>query len=451
MFRSSRSGRDLQGLAGVACRLALALGAALLLAGAAPPVAAPAAGAGPTVYAVRVEGMIDPGLAAIVESAVRQAAADPGTRAVALVIDTPGGLVSAAERIRDVLLASSAETVAFVEGRAASAGALIALAAHRVYMRPGTSIGAAEPVPYSDKAVSYVAGVFRSTAEARGRDPRVAAAMVDKSVQIPGLTTGRPLTLTWRQAVSLRIADGEAPDLSAALRLAGLADAGVVWYRPGVDEAVARFLTSPWVASLLLLLGAGGLALEMTKPGLGVPGLVGIVSLTAFFASHYLVGAARWLELTLVLLGALLLVIETFVPGFGVFGIAGMVAIGAGVVLSAPTPQQATLYLAVTAVGAVLVLIAVARYISRHGMIQWLRLDQRLGRQEGVVAPRADLEQLVGTRGVAVTPLRPSGVAVFDDRRIDVVTQGEFVPSGRAVEVILVEGTRIVVRAVDGA
>ncbi|BDG61414.1 NfeD family protein [Caldinitratiruptor microaerophilus] len=429
-----------------------ALGVLLVLAG--PPSARAASGPAPPggrVYAVHVRETIDPGLAAIVQGAVRRAEADPAARGLAIVVDTPGGLVQAAEGIRNALLNTRLATVAFVEGRAASAGALVTLAAQRVYMRPGSSIGAAEPIPYSDKAVSYVAGLFQATAEARGRDPRVAAAMVDKSVTIPGVTTGKPLTLTWRQAVSLGIADGEAADLGTALRAAGLGGAEVTWYEPGRGERVARYLTSPWVASLLLLLGVGGLALEMAKPGLGLPGLVGLVSLVAFFASHYLIGTARWLELTLVLLGAALLVIEMFVPGFGVFGVAGAIAVGAGIFLSAPTPGLAATYLAITAVGAVLVLAALARYISRHGMIRWLTLEERLGREQGVVPGRVELAALVGARGVAVTPLRPAGVAVFGDRRVDVVTQGEFVPPGQTVEVILVEGTRVVVRAAGSA
>ncbi|MFO7171797.1 MAG: NfeD family protein [Bacillota bacterium] len=431
--------------------LALVLAAGLMAPLLAPPaVAAPEAEA--SFLAFRVTGEINPGLAAMLDRAVARAEAGaPEVRALVLVIDTPGGLVAAAERMRDALLRTRVPTLAYVEGHATSAGALVALAAQHLYMAPGSTIGDAEPIPYSDKAVSYVRGLFEATAEARGRDVRVAAAMVDKKVEIPGVTTGLPLNLRYSQAVELGIADGVAENLTEALRAAGLGEGEVVWYRPTASERAARFLTQSWVASLLLLIALGALALEMATPGVGLPGAVGVGALVVFFGSHLLVGTANWLEIGLVILGILLLVVEVFVPGFGIFGIAGLAALAAGIFLIAPDARTAALYLAVAAFGFLALLLAFFRFLSRRGFIPWLTLERRLDREAGFVAPRAASADLVGARGEAVTPLRPAGVARLGDRRVDVVTEGEFLPAGTPVEVVAVDGTRVVVRALAPA
>lgn len=410
-----------------------------LLALAAPAAAAPAAG---RVYAVAVKDTVEPGLAGIVGNALRRAEAE-GAAGLALVVDTPGGQVDAAVRIRDALLRARVPTVAFVEGRAVSAGALIALAAEKVYMAPGSQMGDAEPIPYSDKAVAYVAGEFKAVAEARGRDPQVAAAMVDKALN---KETGKPLTLSYREAQRAGMADGEARDLAEALARAGLPGT-VVWYEPSLSEQAARFLTQPLVAVLLLVIGVTAAAIEFVKPGVTLPGLIAVVALGAFFASHYLLGSVTWLEVGLVLLGLLLLAVEIFVPGFGVFGVAGIVSVLAGVFLSAPTRTLAAWYAAITLLGATVAGAFLVYRFSRHGLGHWLTLQTRLDTPHGYVPQRQALAELTGARGTALTPLRPAGVALFGEQRVDVVTEGEFLPAQTAVVVLKVEGTRVVVRA----
>ena len=157
---------------------------------------APAQAARPIVYQVPVAGTIDLGLAPFIDRTLKEAEASSAA-AVVLEIDTFGGRVDAAVLIRDTLLRSRVRTIAFVNKRAISAGALIALAGNTIAMAEGGTIGAATPVevgpggpaqPVAEKTVSYMRTEFRSTAEARGRPPELAEAMVDADIEVPGVS-----------------------------------------------------------------------------------------------------------------------------------------------------------------------------------------------------------------------------------------------------------------------
>ncbi|MBD5634624.1 MAG: ATP-dependent Clp protease proteolytic subunit, partial [Candidatus Eremiobacteraeota bacterium] len=163
--------------------------------------AAPAGGAVGDVIIVPIEGTVDEGMAHLVQRAVAEANATHA-RAVVLDVNTPGGLVSAAFEIRDAMLSANVPTLAYVSERAYSAGALISLSARRIVMAPGSSIGAAEPIPNDPKHVSALRAEFASTAGLNHRDETLAAAMVDKSVAAPGYKKpGTILTFTAAEAL----------------------------------------------------------------------------------------------------------------------------------------------------------------------------------------------------------------------------------------------------------
>ncbi len=149
------------------------------------------AASGP-VYVVPVEGTIDNVLSSYISRAVADAES-AGAGLIIFHIDTFGGLVDAADAIRKTILDAEPTTVAFIDKNAASAGALISYASDRIVMVPGGSIGAATVVEgvggeaAPDKYQSYMRGLMRSTAEANGRDPRIAEAMVDQSIEIEGI------------------------------------------------------------------------------------------------------------------------------------------------------------------------------------------------------------------------------------------------------------------------
>lgn len=410
------------------------------------------------VYRVAVTGVIENGLAPYIARAIDAAAAG-GASAVILDIDTPGGRVDAAERIADAIRGSSIPVTAWVHPRAFSAGALIALAADRIYMTPGGVMGAATPVDgqgtkASEKMVSAMRAEFRALAEARGRDPRLAEAMVDEAVDIPELApTGQLLTLTTTQAINAGYAEGEAADLEALLVALELPGARVESVELNWAEHLVRFLTHPAVSPLLLSLGMLGLIFEIKSGAFGVGGLLSVMSLGLFFGSSFLIGLAGWEEVILLGVGLIAVAVEIFVlPGFGVAGVLGALFLGAAVVLAmlgaAPTGADmvgafAVLGLALVISGAVI--FAWLRHLPTSQRFTGLLLKNSAQRSEGYLSGEVR-EDLIGITGVALTDLRPAGTAEINGERMDVVSEGDFVKAGATITVVRSEGFRHVVR-----
>jgi membrane-bound serine protease (ClpP class) len=427
------------------------------------PVRAQAAA---VVYVAPVEGIIDLGLAPFIKRALDEAQ-QARAAAVILPINTFGGRVDAAVLIRDALLTATVPTVAFIDKRAISAGALIALAAGKIAIAQGGTIGAATPVqmgqpgapaqPVEEKTVSYVRKEFRATAEARGRPPLIAEAMVDADVEIPGLVEkGKLLTLTTDEALQHKVADFRADTIEQVAQQLGLSGAELRRLAPNWAENLVRFLTHPVMSSLLITLGMLGIILEIRTPGFGVPGILGIASIALFFWGHWLVQLAGWEEILLVLSGIVLLVVEIFVtPGFGLPGVLGIGALLSGLSLSligggatwdfilrAVSRVMISLLLAV---GASLVVL---RFLPRLPFGKRLILSTGLEAGEGFAsAPETDFQWL-GKSGAAISPLRPSGIGDFDGQRVDVVSDGEFIEPGAQIVATRVDGNRIVVRRV---
>ena len=418
----------------------------------------------PIVYVVPIEGMIDMGLAPFVERALDQARRDSAS-AVILDINTFGGRLDAAVAIRDALLASPMRTVAFINRRAISAGALISLASERIAMTDGATIGAATPVQLGqtdsaparveEKSISYVRKEFRATADARKRPPLIAEAMVDSDVAIPGvIEAGKLLTLTTDEALTHRIADFRAADIDAVLAQLSLADVELRRLTPNWGERLVRLITHPIVASLLLSVAMLGIFMEIRTPGFGVPGVLGLASLGLVLGGHWIVQLVGWEEIILIGAALILIAVEIFViPGFGIAGIAGIVAMLAGLTM-ALVGQGATAraffgaagrvsFSMVVAVGAAAVLL---RAMPRTTIGRRLLLDTSLSAGGGYSsAPERDASWL-GRVGRAASPLRPAGIADIAGERVDVVSDGELIETGAAVVVSRVDGNRIVVR-----
>jgi membrane-bound serine protease (ClpP class) len=418
----------------------------------------------PVVYVASVEGVIDLGLAPYVQRVLDEAAA-ANAAAVLLDINTFGGRVDAAVRIRDALLDSQVRTIAFINKRAISAGALISLAAQQIVMAGGGTIGAATPVqlgqpgsaalPVEEKTVSYVRKEFRATAESRKRPPLLAEAMVDADVVIPGLVEkGKLLTLTTDEAIQHQLADFRAESLEQALQVVGLAGAEIRRLPVNWAERVVRFLTHPIVSSLLVSIAMFGILIELRTPGFGIPGALGVTSLGLFLWGHWLVQLAGWEELLLVLAGVVLLVLEVFViPGFGIAGAAGIVALLAGLVLSmlgSGNTAQLLMLVSARVVFALLVALGASllllRFMTKLPVGRRLILETGLPAGQGYAsAPESDAHWL-GKQGTAWSVLRPSGIAEFEGQRVDVVSNGEMIEPGTRIEVIRVDGNRVVVR-----
>ena len=418
----------------------------------------------PVVYVAPIDGVIDLGLAPFV-TRVLDEATQAGAVAVVLQINTFGGRVDAAVQIRDALLGAKIRTIAFIDKRAISAGALIALAAENIVMTDGATIGAATPVQMGqpgqpaaavgEKTVSYVRNEFRATAESRNRPPLLAEAMVDADVEIPGvIDKGKLLTLTTQGALTNKLIDHRADTLEQALEKLGLGTPQLRSASPNWAENVVRFLTHPVVSSLLITVAMLGIILEMRTPGFGIPGILGLTSLALFFGGHWLVQLAGWEELLLGVIGLILLALEVLViPGFGLAGALGILAIVASLVLSLVGPGFSTSFLLAAAGRVVFALLfalaaslVLLRFLPRLPFGRQLVLDRGLAADQGYAsAPQSDVQWL-GKSGRASSPLHPAGIAEIDGRRVDVVSEGELIDAGQAIKVIRVDGNRVVVR-----
>ena len=418
----------------------------------------------PMVWVAPVEGVIDLGLAPFLQRVISEATTAEA-KAVILEINTFGGRVDAAVLIRDALLDSKILTVAFINKRAISAGALISLAANKIAMADGGTIGAATPVqiglpgtpaqPVAEKTVSYMRKEFGSTAEKRNRPPLIAEAMVDADVEIPEvIKKGKLLTLTTDEALKNKVVDFRANNLEAVLKSLNLADAQIHRASETWAESLVRFLTHPVVSSLLMTLGMLGILIEIRAPGFGLPGTVGLMSLALFFWGHGLVRLAGLEELLLVALGLILVGLEIFVvPGFGITGILGIVALLGGLGLSL-VGAGATWDSMLIALGQVALSILIAvilglillRYFPRLPFGKRLVLETKLPAEEGYASSPEEDRRWLGKRGTAATDLRPAGIAHFNGERVDVVSEGDFIDAGQPIEVARVDGNRIVVR-----
>ncbi|HAI21548.1 MAG TPA: hypothetical protein DCM14_06630 [Clostridiales bacterium UBA8153] len=401
-----------------------------------------------SVYVVPIRGEIDRGLTRFVDRAIREAH-DAGAVGILVEVSTLGGRLDATLEIRDLLVEARLPLAVLVVDRAWSAGVLISLSGDRLFMLPGTSIGAAEPRPLDPKVLSAWRGELESMAERGGRDPLVAAAMADASIAIPGLVEkGEILTLTAKRAAEIRFIDGMVSSRHQALKSAGWEGARVTEIRQRGLESLSRWATSSTVASLLLSLGMFGLIVEISTPGLGVAGAVGLVCLGLFFGGHLIAGVAGWGGVLLFILGLALLSAEAFVPGVGLLGLGGAVSMLLSIYFTIGGDIHAVRTIAVSMV-TTLVLTAGFLYTAvRRGWLRKFTLPFALTTASGYVSTQSHAG-LLGKAGVAITPLRPAGVARIDHERYDVVSEGGFIGAGTSVMVVHIEGRRVVVRPAE--
>ncbi len=414
------------------------------------------------VVRVPVAGTVEMGLAPFVERVLEEAEAS-AAQAVVLEIETQGGRVDAALRIAGAVARSRVPVHAYVNMYAYSAGAMIALSAERVFMRRGAVMGAATPVDgsgerASEKTVSAMRAQMRALTEARGLDPRIAEAMVDETLAVEGVVEeGELLTLTTREAVELDYAQAAA-DWEDVLGALGLEGAEVHRAEVNWAERLVRFFTNPVLAPFLLTLGFLGVVVEIKSAGFGWAGLAGLLSLALFFGAHLLVGLAGAEDVILVVVGAALVAVEVLaIPGFGIFGVAGVAALAGGVFLAQvgdlPTrtdfAQAGTVLLASTVLVAVTAW-ALIRALPRSGRLKrsGVLLPESTDRRDGYTSTNVRTE-LEGVEGVAITPLRPTGVGLFGEERVDVVSESDWIEKGARIRILSAEGYRRVVRAVE--
>jgi membrane-bound serine protease (ClpP class) len=433
----------------------------LLLTGTGTPVSAqPATDLTNHVLVIPIKGDIDTGLSFFVQRIIRRAEREK-VKAIVLEINSNGGLVTAAQEIKDALLNTRVTTLAYIKGRALSAAALIAISCKKIAMAPGSEMGAATPIMLvgtsvqaaEAKFVAAFRGEFEASAEARRRPKALAAAMVDKDHEtIPGLVArGEILTMTTETANSHGYCDVIATSLDYALKKLQLEPNPLETVEPTSGESFARFLTNPNVSVLLFTAGVWCLILEFLVFGWGILGWAGLVLLALFFGGHLFAYLAGMEALLLFVIGTVLLLLEIFViPGFGITGVTGILSVSMSVILVFGGVSTA-----VYAIGkfvALSIVMVVGLYFigPKIRLFDRLILKEKLGTDEGYVA--VDVNQynhLLNMEGLTKSTCRPAGVALINNQRIDVVSDGEFIERNKRVTVVAVEGTKVVVRELN--
>lgn len=206
-------------------------------------------------------------------------------------------------------------------------------------------------------------------------------------------------------------------------------------------------LTVPTVMTILLIIGISGIVIELLIPNF-VTGLIGIAAFALYFYAHYATGNAEMIHIALFIIGIILLLVEALLPSFGIIGIAGIISVISGVVMAANNTENAMISLGIAMLISIIIVAVVAWYFKHKGIWNKFVLKEQTSTETGYVSQPSQ-EHLVGKIGITVTPLRPAGIAMIDDERIDVVSGGEFIGADVSIKVILVEGTRVVVRQIE--
>ena len=425
------------------------------------------------IYTVPIEGTIDLGLPPFIKRVISQAESD-NAKAIIFDINTFGGRVDAATQIKDAILSSKVMTIAYINRRAISAGALISLSCEKIYMTEGGLIGAATAVDMSgkkgsEKVISFMREEMASTAEKTGRSKEIARGMVDEELtfthlllngdslmvnDIEGRKEGKLISLTTEQAIKYKIADGKAGTITELIEVLGYSESEIIENRENWSEKIVRFLTDPVVASLLTTFGFLGILFELQSPGWGIPGIVGLICLVLSLSASYIAQLATMSDMLFIITGLGLIMLEAFIiPGFGIVGISGIGVMLYGLYLllipDIPVGEevlgQAMDGFLIGLIGAVIGLYLLIRVLLKTNF--WKQLTSPENQiKDRVDKNLLDWESFIGEVGSSETDLHPSGWVKIKGKRVFVVSEGDFIEKGEDVKVLSADGNRILVR-----
>lgn len=410
-------------------------------------------------YRIRLDQDIDQSSQRLVTLGLEKARAADADYVI-LDLDTYGGAVNAADSIRTAILRYEKPVIAYVNMQAASAGALISIACDSIYMRTGSSIGAATVVSQTgdvmpDKYQSFMRGMMRSTAQATGRDPKIAESMTD---------TANVLSMTPTEAIAVGYCEGICEsEVEVAEKVTGSKqfvirnmEDDMTW----LDKLI-QLLLNPLLQSIFMMMIVGGIFVEIRTPGIGLPLLTAIVGALLYFAPGYIGHLVESWEILLFVVGLVLIAVEIFVlPGFGVCGITGIIAIV--VALAFAMVDNAELFhwdgtlnlqpiiqplgiVTISAAVAVFGSVWLVKKLYSTRSFDHIALRQEMKASEGFTGVVSGLESLVGETVTVLTDLRPGGKIITSDGRIIEATLkfGGFASKGESLKVTSVEQGRL--------
>lgn len=436
------------------------------------------------IYKVDIKDEIGPKIWRLVRKAFNEAHKEKADKII-LHLNTYGGMVIYADSLRSLILNSPVPVWAFIDNNAASAGALIAIACDRIYMREGANIGAATVVngasgeAMPDKYQSYMRSMMRATAQSHGkdsvmidgklnihwkRDPHIAEAMVDERISIEGVTdSGQIVTFTPHEAMQYGFCDGMAENIEQILAQEAISSYSMQAYKSTPLDAIIGFLINPILQGVLIMIIVGGIYFELQTPGVGFPLLAAVTACLLYFAPLYLEGFVGNWEIVVFILGIILLLLEIFViPGFGVAGVLGILSIISALVFAGidHVPFEflgdfagfilRSLFMVVSSS---VIALGISMWLGAKllGSRKWafaLHVEQRP--EDGFIGVDTSVQCLVGKVGMAETDLRPAGKVMVEYEIYDAVTiLGDYIAKGATVVVKKSQGGQIYVEKIN--
>ena len=421
------------------------------------------------VYTFSIKEMIAPPVWRTTKNAINEAI-ELESDLIIIHMNTYGGMLDAADSIRTKILNTKIPVYVFIDKNAASAGALISIACDSIYMASGASIGAATVVNQQgeqmpDKYQSYMRSMMRATAEAKGRDPKIAQAMVDPKIYVAGISdSGQVLTFTTSEAIKHGFCEAETASIEEVIKTSGIKNYKLVKQELTATDEIIGFLINPMISGVLIMIIMGGIYFELQSPGIGFPIAAAFVAALLYFAPLYLEGLANHWEILLFLAGIILLIIEIFaIPGFGVAGVLGIVFMITGLTLSMVENMGQGLFdYDFSLVIKSFFVVVIAFFISMVASI-WLSQKmfttntfgqlalvktQKSG--EGYTTATSEYLEMKGKTGVAMTILRPSGKIIIDGDMFDATAITGYIEKDNKVEVVDYQTGQLVVRKLEG-
>lgn len=397
------------------------------------------------VYVVPIKGEINRATYNYLRDVINDINNEKNVEAIIFEIDTYGGLINEAEKIKNLIISTNIPTISFVNNKAESAGVLITIASEKVVVASNATIGSAEPNPNTEKILSLWRSMLRDTAQYRKRDHVLVEAMADRDILLEGVThKGKLVNLTSQESLKYGIADYISDDYNDILANFNIVNANIVQMKEGLQIKLAKYISSPYISSLLLALGFIGMVVEILTPGFGIGGTVSIIGFGLYFGGNLLAGNSNWTSLALFVTGLILLVIEGLVPGFGLPGISGIILVVTGTILAMDNLTNAILSVSISIIITTIVTIFLVKFGFRSKLLDEIILKTNHTIEKNII--NLGNEALVDKEGISISELRPTGFIEIDGERYDALTEGGFIPKDTPVKVIKVEGIKIYVR-----
>lgn len=431
------------------------------------------------VYVFPINKEIGPGMLRVTQKSFEEAR-ELKADLILIRMNTYGGMLDAADSIRTIVLNSPIPVYVFIDNNAASAGALISIAADRIYMRDGANIGAATVVNQTgealpDKYQSFMRSMMRSTAESHGkdtiitgrdttykwkRDPRIAEGMVDPRVVVPGIDDSlKVITFTTSEAIANGYCEGRASNIGEVIKQAGITDYQLSEYKQTAFESMMGFLLNPYFRSILIMIIIAGIYFELQTPGIGFALIAAGTAAVLYFAPAYLEGLAEHWEIALFIVGIGLIVVELFAfPGFGVTGIIGIICVIIGLTLSLLNNivfefdfeyalgqvSRAFFIVIFSMLFSLLLSIFLSDRLVKTNRFKFLALQAEQKSSAGYVGVD-DFSSVVGKEGSVLSMLRPSGKVEIDGEVYDAISEYGYINPGEKIRVTRYETGQVYV------